>query len=338
MLSFAGLFVGWVVIPTTLWIALAVHYQRPRAWQRWCMSALPITVVGGSLAALPLFPWACAVWAITLCLAIAAWAWRRPRADRDWSVGMEVQPRAEVVGDTLHVRNFRNFSYPAAGPPIQQYEERTYDLSKLSSIDFFLSHWTGPWMAHTLASFGFDDGQFLCISIEARRQKWQSYSPLWGMLRAYELLFVLGDERDIVRVRTNIYGETVYMYRLRMPPEHLRRLLLDYVRRLESLATQPEWYNTITSNCTTNLFYHRRARTPWWLWPNILLNGLTPRAMYRLGYLDDRLPFAELQARAAIRERAVQAGDAADFSQQIRAQMPTPQARAVAVENAEQRT
>ena len=137
-------------------------------------------------------------------------------------------------------------------------------------------------------------------------------------------MFVLGDERDIVRLRTNIRYEQVYMYRLRLPLQHLRRLLIYYVGQIESLATQPDWYNSITSNCTTNLFYNRRANVPWWMRPDIFLNGLSARAMYRLGYLDNSVPYRELQARCAIRERALAAGDAADFSQQIRTQIVLP--------------
>ena len=324
MTSLAGLFVGLVVVPTTIWIALAIHYHVRWPWLRWFVSFVPLVVVGASLAVLPLVPWALAVWFGLLVITIAWWFSLRPRSDRDWAVGMEVLPRAEIVGDTLCVRHFRNFSYTAAGEPIPRYEERTYDLAKLSSLDYFLSHWSGPVMAHTLVSFGFDDGQFLCVSVEARRQRWQSYSPLWGLFRSYELMFVLGDERDIVRLRTNIRRERVYMYRLRLPPQHLRRLLLDYVSRVEMLATQPAWYNSVTSNCTTNLFYRGHASVPWWMKPGIFLNGFSARTMYRLGFLSDSLPFKELQARCAIRERALAAGDAADFSQQIRAQIVMP--------------
>jgi hypothetical protein len=114
------------------------------------------------------------------------------------------------------------------------------------------------------------------------------------------------------------------MYRVRFTQERLRRLLLDYVRWIELLATQPHWYNSVTSNCTTNLFYHNRAPVPWWLKPSIFLNGLSARAMYHLGFVNKSLPFRELQARCAIRERALAAGDAQDFSQQIRAQLLMP--------------
>jgi hypothetical protein len=325
MTSLLWLFVGLVVIPTTIWIALAIHYRFRSPWLRWFASSVPFVVVGASLAVLPLVPWALAVWLGLLAITVAWWYSLRPKSDGDWEVGTEVLPRAEIVGDTLCVRNFRNFTYETENTPIPRYEERTYDLAKISSLDFFLSHWSGPVMAHTLVSFGFDDGQFLCVSVEARRERWQSYSPIGGMFRSYPLIFVLGDERDIIRLRTNIRRDRVYMYRLRLPPQQLRRLLLDYVSRLERLAEQPAWYNSVTSNCTTNLFYQGHARAPWWMKAGIFLNGFAARTMYRLGYLSSALPFQELQARSDIRERALAAGDAADFSQQIRSQLVIPQ-------------
>src|SRR5262249_48032167 len=156
-------------------------------------------------------------------------------------------------------------------------------------------HWSGPVIAHTLVSFGFDDGQFLVLSVEARLQPWQSYSPLRGICRSYELIYVLGDELDIIRLRTNIRRERVYLYRVRMPREEVRQLLVDYVARVARLEEQPEWYNSIISNCTTNLFYHGRNRVPWWLTPHIFLNGYSARAMYLRGFLDDSVPFKELQ-------------------------------------------
>ena len=324
MTLLTGLFVGLVIVPTTIWIALATHYHFRWPWLRWFASFVPIVVVGASLAVLPLVPWTLAVWIALLVITIAWWFSLRPKSDRDWAMGMDVLPRAEIVGDTLYVRQFRNFSYTASGEPVPRYEERTYDLAKLSSLDYFLSHWSGPTMAHTLVSFGFGDGQYLCVSVEARRQRWQSYSPLWGLFRSYQLMFVFGDERDILRLRTNIRRERVYMYRLRMSPEHLRRLLLDYVSRVEMLATQPAWYNSAASNCTTNLFYRGDAPVPWWNKLGIFLNGFSARTMYRLGYLSDSLPFKELRARSDIRERALAAGDAPDFSQQIRSKMVMP--------------
>jgi len=311
----------FVIVVTTAWIALAVHYHHRRPWLRLVISVLPPTIVGVSLWLLPLFPGAVVVWLGLLIATVAWWLSLSPQADRDWAVGMEVLPEVEVVGDTLRIRNFRNFDYSPSGDSVPRYEERTFDLAQLKSLDYCLSHWSGRFMAHTLVSFGFDDGRFLAVSVEARRRRWQRYSPLWGLFRAYELFFVLGDERDVVRLRTNIRRERVYMHRVRLPAENLRRLLDDYLQHIKAVAVRPEWYNSVTSNCTTNLFYHRIRQIPWWMIPGIFLNGLSARILYRLGFLDDRLPFKELQARSAIRERALAAGDAADFSSRIRADM-----------------
>jgi hypothetical protein len=318
MIFFAQFLVATIMIPTTVWVALAVYYHVRRPWLRIIALIAPMIFVGGALTTLPLYPWALPVWFVWVGTATTWWFSLRPRMDRNWEIGMEILPQAEIQDERLHVRNFRSFSYSKSGDQIPHFEERVFDLTELQSIDYFLSHWAGPWMAHTLVSFGFSDGKFLCVSVEARRQRWQTYSPLRGLFRCYELMFVFGDERDIVRLRTNVRREQVYMYRLRMPPENVRRLLLDYVTRLGRLAEKPEWYNSIFSNCTTNLFYNRRAKVPACLRHKILLNGLSAHALYQLGFIENRLPFAELQSRCAVRERAIAAGDREDFSQKIR--------------------
>ncbi len=320
MSFYSWFLIATFIIPTTVWVALAIYYHVRNPWLRSIAFITPLSLVGVALATLPLFPWTLTVWFVLIGSTAVWWSSLQPRTDRNWDMGMEVLPHAEIQGDRLHVRNFRNFSYSERGDPIPHFEERVYDLTKLQSIDYFLSHWAGPLMAHTLVSFGFSDGKYLCVSVEARRQRWQKYSPLQGLFRSYELMFVFGDERDIVRLRTNVRREQVYMYRLRMPPENVRRLLLDYVARLGRLADQPEWYNSISSNCTTNLFYNARANIPWWLQPKIFLNGLSAHALYQLGFIDNRLPFVEMHSRCAISERAIAAGDADDFSQKIRDQ------------------
>ena len=319
-----GLSAGFVVVPTTVWIAMAFYYHVRAPRLRWLAALLPLAIVGASLAFLPLRPWALAVWIGLVLAAIAWWLSLRPSSVSEWKTGMAVLPHVELVGDALHIRRFRNFRYTASADPIPQYEDRTFDLGKLSSLDYFLAHWSGPLIGHTLVSFGFDDGQFLALSVEARLRGWQSYSPTRGLFRAYELLFVLGDERDIIQLRTNIRRERVYLYRVRMPREEVRQLLVDYLTRVAELEERPEWYNAIISNCTTNLFYHGRNRVPWWLLPLIFLNGFSARAMYLRGFLDNSLPFKELQFRSDIRERALAAGDEADFSQHIRTHIDPP--------------
>ena len=314
-----------IVLSTTMGLTLAIHAHVRGPGPGRFASLVPPVVVGVSLGLLPLRPWALAVWSGLLLVTILWWRSLRPKSGGDWKTGMDVLPHAELVGDVLRIRQFRNFRYTASGDPLPLYEERTFDLTKLRSLDYFLAHWSGPVIAHTLVSFGFDDGQFLVVSVEARLERRQSYSPLRGMFRSYEIIFVIGDERDIIGLRTNIRRERVYLHRVRMPPQEVRQLLVDYLARAAALEDRPEWYNSVTSNCTTNLFYHgRRNRVPWWLTPHIFLNGLSARAMYLRGFLDNSLPFKELQARSDVSERALAAGDEADFSQQIRTHIDLP--------------
>ncbi len=313
-----------LVLISTAWMALAVHYHAPQRWLRWTWSLLSVLVVLGSFTWLPRYPWALVIWSSSLLLTLIWWTTRKPRSDRDWAPGLDRMPSVQLDGDRLTIHDFRNFNY-AAGQATTGYETRTFDLTRLRSLDYFLSHWSGPIMAHTLVSFGFDDGSYLALSVEARRQRWQIYSPLWGLFRAYELIYVLGDERDIVRLRTSVRHERVYMYRLKLTAERIRLLLVDYVQQAESLASVPQWYNSVTSNCTTNLFYHRHRQTRGWLKPGIFLNGLSAFTLYRLGFLADQLPFAKLHAQSLIHE-AEGAGDVtADFSQRIRNQLVLPQ-------------
>ena len=313
-----------LVAPTTLWMSLAGYYHSRHRGLRVAIALVPMAVVAIAVWRLPFVPWALATWLAMFVATLVWWFSRRPRADRDWADGMDVLPRVSIDGDLVRIEHFRHFEYDAAGQPLPHYEERTFDLARLRSVDFFLSHWTGPVMAHTLVSFGFVDGQYLAVSVEARRQRWQSYSPLWGLFRAYELMYVMGDERDIVRVRSNIRHERVYMYRVCLPVERVRVLFVDYLERAEAIARRPEWYNSITSNCTTNLFYHEHGLIRRRLRPGIFFNGLSARTLYKLGGLASELPFPELQARSAIHELALAAGDSADFSRQIRARMIDP--------------
>jgi hypothetical protein len=316
-----GLFVALIVAPTTVWCALAIGYHVRSHWLRWDLPVGMLLLVAVGLWLPPVRPWALAAWFGVVVGTILWFRSLRPRSDRDWAIGMDVLPDAEVSGDIVRIRNFRNFDYTASGDPLPRYEERNFDLTKLSSLDYILAHWEARSIAHSMVSFGFNDGQYLVLSVEARFVRGQPYSPLRGMFRYYEIIFLIGDERDIIRVRTNIRREHVYLYPVRMPLPRVRQLLEDYLARARELAHRPEWYNSVSSNCTTNLFYHAHHHVPWWLRLNIFVNGLSPRALYLRGFLDKSLPYRELKSRSEIGERALAEGDAADYSQRIRSNL-----------------
>ncbi|HXV37797.1 MAG TPA: DUF4105 domain-containing protein, partial [Myxococcota bacterium] len=177
--------------------------------------------------------------------------------------------------------------------------------------------------AHTIMSWGFEGGRYLAISIETRKEVGESYSAVRGFFRQYELFYVVADERDVVRLRTNFRGEDVYVYRLDAPPEGARLLLLNYLEAINRLHERPQWYNALTDNCTTTI--QRLAsgfqRRSWWSW-RLLLNGRLDELAYEIGALDRSMPFAELKAKSRINERARAADADPAFSLRIRAGLP----------------
>ena len=253
------------------------------------------------------------------------WLCLQPSNDREWRRDVALLPWAETAGDLVTVHHIRNCDYRTETDFDVRHYDRVYDLRKLQSVDFLLVNWGVPLISHTLVSFGFEGGQFLCVSIETRMERGESYSALKGFFRQFELTYVIGDERDLVRLRTNHrQGEEVWLYRVRIAPERGRALLLDYLRRANSLREQPEWYNALTSNCTTNIRLHgqaaahRRGAFDW----RILLNGDVDQFLYERGRFASTLAFAELKKRSHINTAARAADTDPEFSTRIRAGLP----------------
>ena len=200
---------------------------------------------------------------------------------------------------------------------------QTFALDQLRSVDLYLVTWGSPHIAHTMVSFGFTSGDQVCFSIETRKEKGEEYSAVKGLFRQFELTYIIADERDLVRLRTNYrHGEEVYLYRLQVTLEQGRQLFLDYLRRANELHGQAEWYNALTDNCTTAIRTQRAAanRAPWdW---RMLLNGHLDELLYERGMLVTNLPFADLKKLSNINPQAKAAATAADFSQQIRKKLP----------------
>ncbi len=189
-----------VVIPTTMWVASAISLSRVGAGPYGDVSRRPChwSSWGRASAYLPMRPWVLAVWCGVLSVATLWWLSLRPKSDRDWKPGMGVLPHIEPAGDVLSSAISAISGNGASGEPLPQYEERTFDLTKLSTLDYFLAHWSGPAIGDTMVSFGFDDGQYLVVSVEARRRRGQPYSALRGLYKSYELIYIIGDEGDII--------------------------------------------------------------------------------------------------------------------------------------------
>jgi hypothetical protein len=221
----------------------------------------------------------------------------------------------------------RNFDYRSESDFTPRWEERTYDLRKLDSVDIIAAYWTGKAVAHTMVSFGFQDQDYLAVSIETRKEKGESYSSLAGFFRQYELYYVVADERDVIRARTTYRQpqEDVYIYRTRVRPKNIRRIFLDYIETINDMHARPRFYNTLTTNCTTSILMHTRIHpeSPPMSW-KVLLSGYVPDYLYQLGRIDTTKPFAQLEKLSRVNERAHAADKDASFSQRLRQGLPKP--------------
>lgn len=311
--------------------ALLVAGGDAGAWRRALAAALAAAAVGGA-AAVPLRGPGCrAVAAVVLpSLAVAGWyATLEPRNDRDWPPEVAETPWAEVAGDRVTIHNVRNFAWRTETDFTPRWETRTVDLERLEGVDLVASYWMGDVIAHVMVSFPFANAPAVAVSIEARKEVAEPYSTLLGFFRRYELVYVVGDERDLIGLRTNVRAdppEEVYLYRVAMPKDAARRLFLEYVRRMNELHETPRFYNTATTNCTTTALVNNRVNGAASLlnW-KILLSGYLPQLVHERGRLDQSVTFAELRRRSRVNAAAAAAGlGAPDFSARIREGLPQP--------------
>jgi hypothetical protein len=321
--------IGLLVVGLTGWAAGVLHFTAPGG--PGARTTLPLLLAVAALITLgALFSrrwrWrVLLVFAVLLVPVVGWWASLRPSNDRVWQPEVARLASATIDGDLVTVRNIRNFDYRTETDFTPRYYDKTFDLRRMDKLDLVAVYWMGPAIAHLFLTFGFGDDH-LAISIEARKERGEGYSSLGGFFRQYELVYVVADERDVIRLRTNYRKdppEDVYVYRLQGPIEGGRRVFLDYFRAINSLAEKPEWYNTLTSNCTNVIFLHARVNplhVPF-SW-KILLSGYAPEYLYSKGRLDTRLPFEELQRRSRVNPAGQAADQAPDFSRRIRVGLP----------------
>ena len=321
----AGVFIGGFA----LWGALAIGFDGPRSRPLAVLLAVGLlTAVAYLLATVRPFRRAC-LWALAPCAAVGCWWSSIPaRNDRDWQPDVARTPTAEKRGSGVTVRDIRHFDYRPETDFTERWETRTYDLDRLVGLDLFVSYWGPTLYAHTILSWQFEDAPPLAVSIETRKEKGESYSAVRGFFRQFELVYVVADERDVVRLRTSFRGEQVFLYRLATSREAARALLEQYLEEANVLARQPAWYNAFTENCTTAIWRNVRALAPespfdW----RLLANGYVDRMLYERGEVDTSLPFGELRARSDVTERAKACPDREDFSRCLREGLPAPAAR-----------
>jgi len=238
-----------------------------------------------------------------------------------WDVGMERTPLVTFDGNSIRIENYRNFRYNCDGTHEENYEERMVDVSSVVSADFIVVPFANQKdLAHTMMSFGFNDGQHIVISVEARRRLNQSYGIIKGIFGAFPIMYAIADERDAIGQRTEIRGDDVFLYRSTATPTEIQSFFHCVMGRVDKLSRSPEKYNTITNNCLTNIRYHINR-----IWPNripwnwrLLINAHSDYFAYKLGLLQGDAPFETTHKRANITAKAKGNWDRSDFSAIIR--------------------
>ncbi len=330
ILTIVGLtLAGSVIAVATAWGALTLFYLAPgseivRTALAWAFAALGLITVAALAIRWARWP-AAAIFAVACVVVLLVWRSATPSSSRDWQPEVAVLPHATIDGDRVTVHKIRNFDYRTETDFTPAYYDRTFDLRRLDRVDLVAVYWIGPAIAHLFLSFGFGD-EHLAISIEARKERSKPYGTVPGFFQQYELVYVVGDERDIIRLRTNYRKEPpedVYLFRLVGPIENGRRVFLDYLRDINELRARPRFYNTLTTNCTTMILAHAAVNPGHmpYSW-KVLLSGYAPEYAYERGRLDQRLPFEELKRRSLINAAAQAADRAPDFSRRIRAGLP----------------
>lgn len=295
----------------------ALHVQFPQA--RWVVWLFVLALLAVAVLRV-VTPWG---WhALALC-AVLVGGWYlslTPRQDRDWAPELSRIVSADIDGPIVTLHDVRDFRWHDRDNGEARWRDMVVNLDQLQSADMITSVWSSPKIAHLLVSFGFADGQRVVFSVEIRRERDESFSSIGGFFRQFELALIAATEEDIVKLRTNHRVEDVRLYSLRLTPEQLRPLFLAYLELGNNLTRSPEFYNTVTANCTTVVWQLVRVLKPDLpLHRGLLLSGLLPDWLYQLGVLDGEGNLDALRESARITDRARAAPEGADFSAVIRA-------------------
>lgn len=314
-----------------LWIGSAILWTWATlalltfpAWPSWFRLIAALAWIAGSVSVVRKVPrekLPVVVLAGVLFVRIA-WGFNSPSNDRDWVDFAKPLATATFDGDLVRINNLRNAIWKSDSDYQLRWETREYDLREIQSVDFVVVPFAmGRALAHVFVSFGFANGEYVAISVEVRKEKDEVYSPLRGMFRHYEIAYIVGDERDLIGLRANVWNEPVHLYPIKATPAQARSAFVSMLERANSLRAKPRFYNTLLHNCTTTVLNHandlRQDKVSAWNW-RIVLPGYSDGLVQELGLLDFDGSIEEARDRFLINDRAGAQADARAWSRHIR--------------------
>jgi len=246
----------------------------------------------------------------------------KPSNNRNWNEDQKILPYVDIDDDSILIHNIRNTSYTSTTDYEVKYYDKEFDLNKIKRVWYIVEPFSGiPGSAHTFLSFEFENNNYISISVEIRKEKGESYHPVKGLFNQYELMYVIADERDVVKLRSNYRKDLVYVYPIKTGKEKVKGLFLDMIKRANKLKDSPEFYNTITNTCTTNIIKHVNTITPHRISIlnfEVFFPEDSDELAYKLGLIDTDLSFDEARKRYFINNKAEKYADYLDFSVRIR--------------------
>jgi hypothetical protein len=311
-----------IAVLLTIWAAAAIFFDSPAAAIRTPGAIVYLLAVVAALFLLRRHYAGLVVALLGFALVTIWWLSLRPAQNRDWQPDDAETAWWESHGDEVTIHNVRNCDYRTEKDYTCRWETRTFNLSRLRGADIFITWWGPTLIAHPIVSFDFGDQGHVPMSIETRDVVGQSYSAIRGFFRQYTLIYIVTDERDVIRLRTNFRkDEEVYIFRTTASPSLAREVFQQYLDRVNQLHNQPEWYNALTNNCTTNIAVSTadaQGKPLHFDW-RILLNGKMDEMMYEHDSLvTGGLSLPALKAQAHINDAARAADDSPEFSRLIR--------------------
>ncbi len=245
-----------------------------------------------------------------------------PSNNRTWVQEQTLLPRITKKGTSFFIENVRNFAWTSTSTYVAAYYNKSYDVSKLVGAWYIVVPFEGvPGSAHTFVSFEFENDEFVAISVEARREKTETYSPVAGLFNKYELLYVIADEKDLLRLRANFKKDPVYVYPLKASKESAAKLFESMLGRAHKLESKPEFYNTLTNACTNNIAKHVREiapdALPYWDW-RIVFPKYSDEMALEQNLIDTTLPLLQAREKFLINNKSETFAGDSDYSRKIR--------------------